>query len=114
MAKSPDQIAFDIVADGTDDPVATARITTPDGNLMLMAELEIQGRTLILTGVHVQGDGPNTIGPMTLRRIADAVMERMDLDEIEAQGASRTTGAGPGRTPHPIRFRRRRDAEAER
>jgi hypothetical protein len=52
---------------------------------------------LRLLGVHIQGATANAIGTSNLRVLADAVMEKMDYDAIEVEGAIRTTGAGPGR-----------------
>jgi hypothetical protein len=72
-----------------------------------MAELEEHGRTLRLIGLHIQGAAANAIGVANLRVLADAVMEKMDYDAIEIEGAIRTTGAGPGRRPGCLRFTRR-------
>jgi hypothetical protein len=103
---SPDavQIEFD---DQTDDPVVTMRFTMLSGNMLVMANLSVEGRTLVLTGLHIQASQVNRIGPANLRRLAELVMERMDYDELRIEGASRTTGANPGHRPGILRFTRR-------
>jgi hypothetical protein len=107
MSWRPDEITFDIVADDTDDPVVTITASTPAGLIAVMAEVETRGRTLRLHGVHVHSEaGPNAVGLANLRLLARIVLERMDYDAIEVEGAVRTTGAGAGRRPRAIRFAR--------
>jgi hypothetical protein len=100
-------LAFDMVDDLTSDPVLTITVLTPDGGLRFMAEPELDGSTLVLHRVHVQGAGANAIGAANLRVLARAVMERMDVDGLVIEGAVRTTGANPGRRPAVLRFARR-------
>jgi hypothetical protein len=107
MRWRPDQIVFDIVGDETDDPVVTAQFETPAGPILAMAEVEDDGRTLRLIGMHLQGAAANAVGAANLRLLASVVMDRMDYDAIEIEGAVRTTGARPGHRPRPIRFTRR-------
>jgi hypothetical protein len=107
MRWRPDDITFDIIAEDTDHPVATVSFMTPVGEIRVIAELEQQGRTLRLIGLHIQGATANAIGTTNLRVLADAVMENMDYDAIEVEGAVRTTGASPGRRPRRLRFTRR-------
>jgi hypothetical protein len=101
---------IDIVLDqfGTDDPVVTATIVTPAGDLAVMAEPITQGRRLVLDGLHMHGVNlrPGQLGWLRLRWLAQAVMERLDLDEIVVRGAVRTSGANPGRRPGERRFKR--------
>jgi hypothetical protein len=101
---------FDIVAEETDHPVATVSFVTHAGDIQIMAELQEAGRTLRLIGLHIQGAAANTIGIANLRILANAVMEKMDYDAIEVEGAVRTTGASPGRRPGRLRFARRSGA----
>lgn len=111
---APTDVAFEIVAEDTDHPVATIEIATPAGLILLMAEVSDEGRTLRLMGAHVQSDiGPNEIGFQNLKLLADVAMERMDYDEIIVEGAVRTTGTRPGRRPSAIRFRRRSGSAAD-
>jgi hypothetical protein len=73
---------------------------------------DIEGRVADLWGVHVQGPGPNRLGLSTLRGLARWVMEALDVDELRIEGAARASGAGPGRVPAPIIFRRRCHVDA--
>ncbi len=93
----------------TDDAIATVRIVTPLGELLVMAEAEQNERELVLHRLHIQGDtlGPNDLGPAHLRQLARAVMERMDFDAIIIEGATRTSGTRRGRVPRTLRFTRR-------
>jgi hypothetical protein len=109
----PGDVAFEIIADDTDDPIVTIRVTTPAGELQIMAEVseEDEGRTLKLQGTHLQSAaGPNAFGVGALRLIAEIVMERMDYEQVVVEGAVRTTGARPGHRPKALRFTRRAGA----
>ena len=108
----PAEIEFEI-DEASDAPVAFITIKTLDGVIEIVAEIEERNGTLVLTGFHVQSDlGPNLLGIARLRQIAAAAMERLDYDAIEIEGATRTTGARPGRRPQRLRFVRRRRAPA--
>jgi len=95
--------------DLTDDPVLTAEIATPAGRLKAMADVSLDNRTLHLIGLHLHGDdfGPNEFGSANLRRLADAVMEKLNCHAIIVEGATRTSGANPGAAPKRLCFRRR-------
>jgi hypothetical protein len=69
----------------------------------------MRGRSLILSGVHIQGDDvkANELGVAGLRRMTQEAMEELGVDEIIIVGAVRTTGANPGRAPRPLRFTRK-------
>jgi hypothetical protein len=102
----PEDIAFEALDDLTDDPVVCVSIKTPIGELLVMAEADNQGSTLHLNGFSIQGASPNAVGLRNLRLLAALIMERLGYDELVIQGSSRTTGAGPGRTPGQLRFAR--------
>ena len=102
-----EDVSFEMVDDMTDDPVITLLVTTPAGRLSFVAEAIMLGTVLRLRGVHVQDGGRNAIGAANLMVIAQAMLEGMDLDGLEVEGALRTTGANPGRRPGVIRFSRR-------
>lgn len=105
---SPTDLSFEFVSETTSGAVVTADISTPAGMLRVMAELEEHDRTLVLRGFHIELTvKPNSVGLHNLRTLAQVVMERMDYDELVIEGATRTTGAGPGRLPGRIRFTRR-------
>jgi hypothetical protein len=101
---------IDIVLDDelTDDPVITARILTPAGELLVMAEVSLDDGELVLRGLHMHGVslGLNSLGWSRLRQLARAVIERMDVDAIVIEGAVRTSGARRGFIPRRIRFAR--------
>jgi hypothetical protein len=93
--------------DLTDDPIVTADIFTPAGVLQVMAEVTQSGRTLEFNECHMQGaKGANRFGVKQLLVTLRLLLEILDVDEIVARGAVRTTGAHPGRRPRDIRVRR--------
>jgi hypothetical protein len=50
MMLAPDDLAFETLDDGTDDPVVTVRIATPAGTLLVMTEVAESGRDLHCRG----------------------------------------------------------------
>jgi len=84
-------------------------ITADCLRLRCAAEIEyfVNANKLILHRFHVHGGDVNLLGAGSLRKLILACMKEEDLDEVEIRGAHRTTGAAPGRTPRPLRFRRR-------
>lgn len=102
-----DITAVEIEPDHTDGGVVTIRVATPAGTVRIMGQIDIEGRTLVVKGAHIQSDGgANAFGVVNLRVIALAVLERIDCDETRIEGAARTTGANPGHRPRVIRFTR--------
>jgi len=75
--------------------------------LELVAELVMDGKIMVARGVHIQGPGKNRLGWPRLRGLAEDLMEKLELDELRIEGATRTSGAGPGRNPQPLVFRRK-------
>jgi hypothetical protein len=69
---------IDIILDDalTDDPVVTARILTPAGELQVMAEVSVDDGELLLRGLHMHGVslGRNSLGWSRLRQLARAVI----------------------------------------
>ena len=86
----------------------TVRILVEWGvdTLEIVAELEMDGKIMVARGVHIQGPGKNRLGWPKLRGLAEDLMEKLELDELRIEGATRTSGAGPGRKPRPRVFRR--------
>lgn len=97
-----------VTDDLSEDNALTVRLSTPAGTLAMLAEVRFVDRRMVLSGVHTHGEdmGPRQFGMVRLRWLAQAVMEAVDCDEIVLEGAVRTTGAGPGRRPGILRFRR--------
>ena len=93
-----------VESDDSEGDVIAIRVGTPAGVVALMGEVAIEGRTLIVRGVHIEGSGPNSVGATNLRAIAELVLERIDCDEARVEGAIRTTGANPGHRPRVLRF----------
>ena len=104
-----DDIEIELEDELTDGQVVTARITTPAGVLLVMAEVEQQGRELLLDRLHIHGETlrPNELGPHRLRQIAHALIEWMDVDAIIIKGATRTSGANRDNFPRSLRFTRK-------
>jgi hypothetical protein len=107
----PDGAAMtvEIIREQSDENIVVARVVTSFGTILVMAEVELEDRSLILSGVHVQGDDvkANEIGVSGLRHMIQEAMEELGVDEIVIVGAVRSTGANPGRTPRPLRFTRK-------
>jgi hypothetical protein len=100
---------IEIIRDQSDENIVVARVATTVGTILVMAEIELSGQSLILSGVHIQGDDvkANEIGVAGLRRMIQEAMEELGVDEIVIIGAVRSTGANPGRAPRPLRFTRK-------
>jgi hypothetical protein len=100
---------IEIIREQSDENIVVARAATTVGTILVMAEVELTGRSLILSGVHMQGDDvkANEVGVTGLRRMIQEAMEELGVDEIVVVGAVRTTGANPGRAPRPLRFTRK-------
>lgn len=115
MVWSAADIVIDLDNDLTDGSVATVTVTTPDGTLVVMAVVDILGRLGMFRDIHLHGVtlGANEFGLRRLRWVARAMMEAFDLDEAVIVGAARTSGAGPGHRPRPLRFARKAAAAAD-
>jgi hypothetical protein len=87
---------------GTD----TALLVLTDGvhDVQILTDVEFAGRTAVLRGFHIQGGGRNTLGPGALRELINWAKGQLDVDQLRIEGATRTSGAGPGRVPHPVVF----------
>jgi len=88
--------------------VDLSQLGHPARELQLMAEFELLGSTIVARRAHLQGSGRNTIGVSLLREIAELMLAKVGYDELIVEGFRRTTGAGPGHTPKPLRFKRKR------
>lgn len=67
------------------------------------ADIQLEGRRALFRHLHVYGPGPNCVGPR-LRSLALWVKDSLDVDELRIEGATRATGASPGRKPAPLVF----------
>jgi hypothetical protein len=70
----------DIIADESEGAIATARVTTSAGTIMVMVEVALERRRLTLRGLHVHGEdvGINELGISGLRRMVTEAMDRRD------------------------------------
>jgi hypothetical protein len=102
-------LAVKIEVDEIEDDIVIGRVITDGGHLEVMAEAILEGRRLTLRGLNIHGVGiwANKLGQVKLRRLVLESMECIDVDELIVEGATRITGAGPGRKPHPLRFTRK-------
>jgi hypothetical protein len=77
-----------------------------DGEIEVEILVDVVELTLteaVLSGLHIQGPGPNSVGPR-IRSVAYWMKEFLDVRRLTIEGATRTSGAGPGRDPAPIVF----------
>jgi hypothetical protein len=87
---------------GTD----TVLVTLTDGVQVIevLADVELAGRSAVLRGLHINGGGRNTLGQRAMRELINWTKAQLDVDELRIEGATRTSGAGPGRIPPPLVF----------
>lgn len=79
--------------------------TKPGDEIQIIANQSKRGRDLVLEQVHIQGGGPGTSSVRELRDFARTLGRQQGADNVIISGATRTTGAGPGRVPATIRIR---------
>jgi hypothetical protein len=86
------------------DNPATVYVRFTDGRdeVEIVADVELDRRCAVLRGLHILGAGPNTMGPGALRGLMRWAKEQLDVDELRIEGATRTSGARPGRVPRPF------------
>jgi hypothetical protein len=87
--------------------VVELEIETPGAVLTVVTDLRLDGESVVLYDLHVDGPGAGTLGLAKLRTIVRAAMEAYDVEVLEVRGYRRTTGAAPGRWPGVLRFTRR-------
>lgn len=65
--------------------------------------LTLTAEEAVFVRVHVLGPGSNRVG-VRLRSIAALMKEILSVRRIRVEGATRTSGASPGRKPAPLVF----------
>lgn len=95
-----------LVVDQDGDAIE-ATLATPAGPVTVICRVSLRDDRVVLYDLHVDGPGPRTFGPSRLRAAVRDTMEQFDVGILEVRGFKRTTGAGPGRLPPPLVFRRR-------
>jgi hypothetical protein len=105
------EIGFVLDAKLSEGPVATMRITTPAGDLLVMGEPEqdISGAVLRVKGVHTNGRSgtplaANSIGLTNLQVIGQAFLTEFGYEQLILEGAVRTSGKRRGARPRAVRF----------
>ncbi|MBN9561292.1 MAG: hypothetical protein J0H14_11275 [Alphaproteobacteria bacterium] len=87
-----------------DGMTVLARLSDGEIEVQVLADvMELSSTEAVLTGLHIQGPGPNSVGSR-IRSIAYWVKEYLDVSRLRIEGATRTSGASPGRDPAPIVF----------
>jgi hypothetical protein len=71
----------------------------------VVANIALEGTTLVLSRLHVDGPGPNRAGIGLLRQGARALAQQYGVELIEIRGGERRTGANPGHMPRTIRIK---------
>jgi hypothetical protein len=91
--------------------VATMRITTPAGDLLVMGEpkQDVTGGVLRVARVHANGEAgsdvaANSIGLANLQVIGQAFLEAFGYEQLVLEGAIRTSGKRKGTRPRAVRF----------
>ncbi len=82
--------------------IVTARFVRGNDLIEIMAAVVLEGRVGRLHGVHVQGSGANSLGVRGLLELIAWAKGYFDVGKIRIVGATRTSGAGPGRQPRPF------------
>lgn len=100
------------VSEDSEGDIIEAEIKLSEGSLMVIGEVELIDREIVVKGMSTHGTNglwTNRAGNIGLRRIARGVLDLEEFRDVEAiviEGSKRTTGANPGRTPKPVRFKR--------
>jgi RHS repeat-associated protein len=71
-------------------------IQTAKGEVEVMANVSKNGDKLVLSNVHVSGEG---LGPGITKQAARELGAQEGVNEVTVQGGQRTSGANPGHTP---------------
>ena len=74
----------------------------PRGQIEVITSLTIESETAILRGLHIDGPGPGSLGVRELRELTRELGRQLGVRRVVIFGATRYTGANPGRVPRPI------------
>ena len=108
MAEAGDFV-FELDEELSEDNLVAMTITAPSGQTVhVWTEVELDGRVAILRQFAIYGVNaqPGEFGQTLLRDMAQAAMEKFNVDLIRIEETRRVSGAGPGRAVRPLRFRR--------
>lgn len=112
-AKSEYQFAIlDELSEGS--LVAITARRSGGGEILIWAEIELDGREAILRQPFISGfdsatnrDLQGQLNQRGVRRLAQEAMEQFDVDCIRIEQARRISGANPGRSIKCLVFRRK-------
>jgi hypothetical protein len=90
--------------DTHDPPVALVRVSTPAGDIRLLAIILLEEKTLHMKEAHVEGLYSGACGRAGLNAIGRKLLEVANVERIIIQGGVRTTGRNAGRRPKIFRF----------
>jgi hypothetical protein len=90
--------------DTHEPPVALMKISTPVGDLRLLALIVFDDDTLHMKDAHIEGLHAGACGRAGLNAIGRKLLEVANVSKIVIQGGIRTTGRNPGRRPKIFRF----------
>jgi hypothetical protein len=85
-----------------DQDIVTARFARGADVVEILAVVVLEGGVGTLHGLHVQGNGANSLGVRGLLELIGWAKGYFDVGKVRIAGAARTSGAGPGRTPRPF------------
>ena len=74
----------------------------PRGQIEVITSLMVEGETAVLRGLHIDGPGPGWLGVRELRELTRELGRQLGVRRVVIFGATRYTGANPGRVPRPI------------
>ena len=106
ILSAEDTHAWRIVASDFELSSFLVDLTWRGTELSVAGDYRLVGRIAYLDGLHVQGLGTNEMGQRRLMSLIHWAIGYLDVDEIRIAGASRTSGANPGRIPRPFIVRR--------
>ncbi|ALN88354.1 RHS repeat-associated core domain protein [Lysobacter capsici] len=75
------------------------------GTIEVISDIAQQGKTLTLSGMHVDGVGKGASSLSELRDVARALGASRGASTVIIQGGQRTTGAKPGKIPIPVKIK---------
>jgi len=72
------------------------------GEIRILAEMTKEGDTLVLKGLHMQGQGPGSMGVRELFQFARQLGREQGVTKVVIEGAERSTGANIGSIPRTV------------
>lgn len=90
-----------------DGPTVRLEARLPTAYLEVITSVKLDGDTLVLYDLHVDGPGAQSLGLSEVRALVYKAMEAYDVAHVAIHGFERSTGANPGRKPRELHFTRR-------